>query len=507
MKWYHYLLFTAPVLVYLILRLGFRGTIEFGYDQPRLATRVIEFIKNGDLLQTQKFAEKSPWGNVSWGPSLFYLLSPFFLISKNPLTVSLLISVFNFVSVLLIIYLGKRYFSFGTGLIAGIFLATMPWWWIFSRMIYQPTLVPSFIAIMIFLTFKVLEKPKTFWIVPLVFTWGVLLQLYFHTFSAVGVSTVFVAYKFRKISYKYLILGIVLTSFLFLPYLKGQSVSDYLPEKTKETLVQGRDNPLSRVKTLVPKFILIISGGDFSWQLGNGYDDFVSANPKVENVFSIISVLTVLVVIYNLFTVIKFSKNRSFKLALLLWTIAPIPLLVFIPLPSIPPIPRYFLLTLPSLSLLWGICIDEVAGSLSKKIKALKYGFIILFLTIPFFWFCFDLKYYQFVTTYSYPNGPLSVYSDIPYAFLINSINFVFKDSNNRGGSNVVISNDRGNPKQYALDWATNYVWTYVYKRDRILPDITNVDYYLITVSQASNPEYKYIYKSGPYWVYRVTSL
>ncbi|EKE06355.1 MAG: hypothetical protein ACD_19C00016G0028 [uncultured bacterium] len=59
-------------IVYLTLRLSFPETIEFGYDQPRLATRVIEFINNGKILETQKFAEKAPWGNISWGPALFY---------------------------------------------------------------------------------------------------------------------------------------------------------------------------------------------------------------------------------------------------------------------------------------------------------------------------------------------------------------------------------------------------------------------------------------------------
>lgn len=111
MKRYYFLLL-IPVILYLFLRIGFRGIIEFGYDQPRLATRVIEFIGDGNFFDTQKFAEKSPWGNISWGPALFLFFTPFILISKNPEIVSLLISLFNLLSVVLVIYIGLKHFSF-----------------------------------------------------------------------------------------------------------------------------------------------------------------------------------------------------------------------------------------------------------------------------------------------------------------------------------------------------------------------------------------------------------
>lgn len=506
MKWHHYLLLLIPVTVYLFLRLAFTNSIEFGYDQPRLASRILEYLNAGNFLDTQRYAERSPWGNISWGPSLIFFFSIFFLVSKNPITVSLLISIFNLLSVILVVLIGKRYFSFSAGLIAGIFLATMPWWWVFSRMIYQPAPVPTFMAILILLTFCVIGKPKSFWIAPLIFTWGILLQLYFHSLSVVLVSIIFIASKFKKLSYEYLLLGIIITSFLFLPYLKIQSISDYFPDKVQNIMIAGRDDPISRIKNLVPHFITIIAGGDFAWQLGSGYDDFKTSNPHVENIFLTITIITVLIIVYNFFAAIKFSKNRIYRIALLLWTIAPLPFLTFMPLPSVPPIPRYFLLSLPSLSLLWGITFYEITGKFISGSRSLKYGFIMLFLLIPLYWFCFNTKYDRFIKNYPYPNGALSTYSDIPYLFLINSINFVFDDASNNKSPHFVISNDPNNPRQFALDWATGYILANVYGKDKILKEGLEQTYYLITPSPGEpKPDFKFIYKSGPYWVFRLT--
>ena len=51
------------LVIYLVLRLGWRDTIEFGYDQPRLASRVLEYLKDGNILNTQKYAERNTWGS------------------------------------------------------------------------------------------------------------------------------------------------------------------------------------------------------------------------------------------------------------------------------------------------------------------------------------------------------------------------------------------------------------------------------------------------------------
>lgn len=508
MKWYKYLLLLIPVLIYLFLRLGFRETIEFGYDQPRLATRIIEFNKDGNFLDTQKFAEKSPWGNISWGPSLFLFFSPFFLISQNPVTVSLLISIFNLLSIVLVIYLGYRFFSFTTGLVAGIFLATMPWWWIFSRMIYQPTPVPTFVALMMLLTFMVLEKPKSFWIAPLIFCWGFLLELYFHAFSVITVSAVAITTKIRKLNFIYIFSGIILVFLLFLPFFNVNSYGDYVPQKNEENVfIPGRDDPVSRIKNLLPHYFLIISGGDFSWQLGKGYADFLKGNPETEGVFLIISAATILIFLHNIFLAFRSPGQKLLRFVLILWVIAPIPFLTLIHLPSVPPIPRYFLLSLPALSLLWGLSAEDLVKRLSEYSKIVKFLPVGLLLLNPFYWFIFDMKYYRFVTTYSYPDGSLSVYSDIPYSFLKSSIDFVLKDEGDLTGSSVVISNDSGNPKQYALDWATNYVWSNVYKRDKQIEDPLNSKYFLITTSQVSEKKFVEIYRSGPYSVFRVVDL
>ena len=490
------------LVIYLVLRLGWRDTIEFGYDQPRLASRVLEYLKDGNILNTQKYAERSPWGNISWGPSLFLFFAPFLLISTHPITVSVLVACFNILSVVTVVFIGWRYFSPTAGLVAGLLMATHPWWVIFSRMIYQPTPVPTLIALGILMILMIVEEDKVNWTIPLVLLWGILIQIYFHSISFVFVSASFMVIKFQKRFLKKILLGLVLSSLIFIPYWRNFNLSDYLPKTNiNNQLISGRDGVLSRLKNLSPNFVGVVSGGNFSWQLGYSYGDFLSQNPKIDITMIVIFYLTLLMLSYNLLKAIISTKYRWIRSLLLSLTIAPVFFLALVRIPSVPPIPRYFLISIPSLVLLWGLVFDEIRDN--KKSIA-----VIILSIIPIWWIVFVVKYYNFVINYSYHSGPLSTYSDIPYSFLKRSLDFIYLDSKAQNYKQIVISNDASNPTSYALNWATAYSLNYVFQEKlKVDPNQSTGNYLIDYSSDDKHSKFLRIYRSGPYTVYRVSSL
>ena len=172
---------TFVVVVYFLLRLIYPSTIEFGYDQPRLATKVLEYISSGSFMTSQYFYMPASWGNVSNGPGLIFIYLPILLISQNPLVISYLSILLNSLSVVIVFFIGKKFFSEKVGFISALILATHPWWIIFSRMIYNPTPLPLLISLLLFFSFKVFENPTGKSIIPLLVLLPVMFQV--HTIS------------------------------------------------------------------------------------------------------------------------------------------------------------------------------------------------------------------------------------------------------------------------------------------------------------------------------------
>lgn len=501
-NYFYYLGLIIICVIYLVLRLSFPKTIEFGYDQPRLATRVIEFINNRHVLETQRFAERAPWGNISWGPAIFYFFAPFFIFTKDPLHVSYLISIFNLTSVLGIVFIGSKYFSKKVGLIAGLILATNPWWVIFSRMIYQPTPVISLVTISMILFFKTIKKPKSFYYSGLIFSWAFIIEIYVHTASFVFVSMILLFVALRKRLFNpFLVIGIMTSLFLIIPFTVNFAKVDYLPKEVKSEADKykiGRDDPLSRIKVIAPGYFKTFSGGSMEYQLGYATTEFYRRYPILRTVESGIVYLTIFIFIFNFVKLIKSPALRFERATILLWAVAPLLFLVFIPLPNVPPIPRYFLISFPSIAILYGLTFFEVLKT--SKI-------IYLILLVPVLWIYSIFDYSTFIKNYSFPQGHLSVFSDTQYIFLLNAINMARVNNQEKGRADLVISNDEKHPQEFAIDWATKYILLHVFNDD-LVNTKKDSGYYLIDFS-ANKYDIRFtkIGRYGPYSVYEFKDL
>ena len=146
---------------------------------------------------------------------------------------------FNFLSIFIVAKIGNEYFSWKVGLVAALVFSVHPLWIIFSRMIYQPAPIPVFIAASIYFLFKVIKNPKSVWIIPLVVSWAMLLQMYLITISFVFLSFIFfLIFSNLKLNYKYLLISIGISLLLYLPSIKYYLDNKDLFYKHKESRVR-----------------------------------------------------------------------------------------------------------------------------------------------------------------------------------------------------------------------------------------------------------------------------
>jgi hypothetical protein len=488
-----YLNFFFVALIYFLLRIFYPETVEFGYDQPKTATLINQFLERGTYLTSQNFTQVTIGGSIAWGPALIFFYAPFLAITHNPLIVSYLILIFNILSVFFIFYVGWKFFSPSVGIIAGLFLAINPWWIIFSRMIYQPTPVPFFIALSIFLFLNTVKNPKSFWFVLLLLSWGVLIQTYLITFSFIATSLLILIIFFTKnkndFSVKYLLFGLILNTVIFLP-----SIFYYInnPDIFYKFITATHEYKTSVIMA-IKSFVEILSGGGFEWQLGYGYEMFKKGFGGFETFLCLVKLLMVSILVSGSIIAIR-SKNIK-KISILLFVIAPIWALPAIGVEHI--VPRYFLYVLPSLSLFVGITIEHLVIRFSK----LFYVFpIFLFI----FWIFFIFKYFIFIISFNYPNGFLSNWSDVPYSYLDKSFKWMANDSQKKGYNSFTVSSDLNHPKEFRFNEAQRYYWGYILRKDENLTD--KIGHYLMYFSSVSDKHNVDSVRFGPYVIINLSN-
>lgn len=491
-----------PILIlYLVLRLSNLQTIEFGFDQPLLAQKVIDFLQNPNFINSYNFVGINPWGYPSWGPVQIFFYSIFLLISKNPIVFSVLIAVFNLLSVVFVYLTAKGMFTRRAGLIAALALATHPWWVIFSRMLYQPSVVPTFVAATIYVTYRfMIGKTKVHY---LIFLWGFLFQLYVHTFAFIVFSFIFLAKKISQSRPVYLIVGTVATLILYLPEFKhylgnsGQAfgfVAVY--EKFGQWAADGFD-----YLGVLKEYFAVLSGGSFFWQLGYGYVDFVASYPFLETIWFLGVLLCVLVLTFTLGKIVKDSKNRIYWGMLFAWTVAPIFFLSSIKSPDI--LPRFFLVALPSYAILLGAASDSIFQKIKKTYKNLAAGLVLIIVFMG--WITLIFSYFNFVSTYDYTKGFLSNYSDVPYSYTKTAVDWITV-KNGANANSFTISTSHKFLERTEPNYALEYIVSNLAKPQVKLTSENN-NYLVLFRSQQHKIRLPEEIIVGPYVVYKLPNL
>lgn len=165
-----------PVLVFLLalsLRLyHLPARYIFGGDEEYQATYAQTIV--ADLHPIWMGVSASDTG-FYLGPGWTYLTSILLSLSSNPLITGYFSSLLGAITATLLYFLGKKYFSYTAGLIAGFLYGILPLIVYFDQKYWNPSAVPI-LAIGIVCSCIALRK-SSIWLIPL----GILLAAIFHT--------------------------------------------------------------------------------------------------------------------------------------------------------------------------------------------------------------------------------------------------------------------------------------------------------------------------------------
>lgn len=453
------LILVITFLMYFYLRVCCRESVFFDFDMPRVALIAQDFIKSGTYLTSQSYVQESVWKNIPWGPSLIYFYSFFLNISSDPLVVSDLLTIFNFIGIITIVWLGWKFFSPNVGVFSGLLLSTNFYWVTYSRIIYQPSQLVTFQIIAMLLTIiSVREKNnKSIFFLPIV--WVILFQIYIPTYAFIFVSLFYMALNYKNLNIKYFALGIIFSSILLIPTLYYYSNNPIYFERfinAPKLFTPPEKTFAERLYKVVLSYFNIPVGGYLKWQTGYAYNDFVNSLGKIKVVESMI----VSIFIFMNFFIFKssFLKAKNIlKQMVFSWSFVVVLSLMVLWVTDL--LPRYFLIAIPPAMLLISIGINDLIIKFNKNtfVKCLLY---LLPLFIALYWTVLNIKYDNFVRDYGYPYGKMYDVAETPYMHFINAVNFINYDAKNKNCNNYYVSNDLSDLRSVWME--TDYVYRYV---------------------------------------------
>lgn len=138
-------------------------------------------------------------GDFYLGPFYYYLIAPTFLLSGfSPLGPVYLMIIFSILTVVLVYFLGSRFFNQNTGLLASFLYATSPLVIKYSRLSGNYVSLPFFSLLAIYFFWLWLKKRTSFFLVALATTLGLAVQL--HYSSVVLIFFFFLVLLVKKIN-------------------------------------------------------------------------------------------------------------------------------------------------------------------------------------------------------------------------------------------------------------------------------------------------------------------
>src|SRR5579872_87302 len=169
LSWEIYLI----VLIAAILRLYRLDTADFSGDQTFLLRMAYDAVHYGLIPATSNSSSIA----TANAPMAVYLLMIPALFSPDPLWATAMTALFNVAAVLLAYIFTRRYYGRLAATIAALLYATAQTTIVFSRFIWQPSLIAPFVVLFFFALFWGAEERRKGWFFPAIFLLGVLVQL------------------------------------------------------------------------------------------------------------------------------------------------------------------------------------------------------------------------------------------------------------------------------------------------------------------------------------------
>jgi len=151
----NWLLLTILALALLVRLYRLPATLTFLEDEGRDLLVIKRMFDTG---KPMLLGPQTSTGNMYLGPAYYYIIAPALLLSgMSPLGPAILIAISGVVTVYLLYYLGKRWFTPRTGYLAGLLYALMPLPVAFTRNSWNPNLAPLVSLLTAFFVVRIIK--------------------------------------------------------------------------------------------------------------------------------------------------------------------------------------------------------------------------------------------------------------------------------------------------------------------------------------------------------------
>ena len=234
-----------------ILRLGWLNTTPFAGDQSVLYQLAYDAVHAGLIPTTSNSASIF----TMHPPLAIYFLMLPVLFSANPLWAACMTGLFNVAAVLLTYIFTRRYYGRTAAILAAMLFATAQTAIVFSRFIWQPTLLSPFVLLFLFALFRGVVDRRKGWAFPALVLLGIMYQL--HEITVLMIALFFAALLLspHTIRLRDIVLGLVCLLLLFAPYLTWEINAKFADIHTLFSLTQAHAPIDSKAITYYQRFL------------------------------------------------------------------------------------------------------------------------------------------------------------------------------------------------------------------------------------------------------------
>lgn len=239
------------VLIAGILRIGWLNTTTFAGDQSVLYQLAYDAIHAGLIPITSNSASIFTMHEPL---TIYFLMLPV-LFSSDPFWAAFTTALLNVVAVLLAYIFTRRYYGRTAAIIAAMLFATAQTAIVFSRFIWQPTLLGPFVILFLFALFCGVVDRRKGWLFPALVLLGVMYQL--HEITILMAALLFAALLLspHTIRMRDIVLGFICLLVLFLPYLVWEINSKFADIHALFSLTQAHALIDSKAITYYQRFL------------------------------------------------------------------------------------------------------------------------------------------------------------------------------------------------------------------------------------------------------------
>ncbi len=212
------LILAAIVAVGAWLRFQHLELLQFAGDEAFAANKALEFVHGGKLPTSGLMSSVG----VSNPPLFIWLLIPMFFITSSIAGVCCLIAALGLGAVVATWWIGRKYYSPLTGLVAAALFATAPWAVMYSRKIWAQDFVPVFATATMWAMHALVlgKKPKAvFWVLFLPIC---VIQIHYSGFALTATAVAILLLLRPKIDWRLAIAGVLAATALAVPFVMAQ---------------------------------------------------------------------------------------------------------------------------------------------------------------------------------------------------------------------------------------------------------------------------------------------